>query len=45
MFINEEYHLNKWREKYKDKKEEIQERLNWHQHMVEDHQEALKRLE
>lgn len=45
MFVDEEYHLNKWREKHQDKKEEIQQKLKWHQALVADYQEALKRLE
>ena len=44
MFIDEEYYLNKWREKHKDKKEEIQQKLRYYQELVEDCQEALKRL-
>ncbi len=45
MFIDEDYYLNKWREKHKDKKDEIQQKLKYYQALVEDCQEALKRLE
>lgn len=45
MFVNEGYYLNKWREKHKDKKDEIQQKLKYYQALVEDCQEALKRLE
>ncbi|STZ56401.1 Uncharacterised protein [Moraxella lacunata] len=45
MFINEDYYLNKWREKHKDKKDEIQQKLKYYQALVEDCQEALRRLE
>ena len=44
MFVDEEYYLNKWREKHKDKKEEIQQKLRYYQELVKDCQEALKRL-
>lgn len=45
MFIDEEYHLNQSQAKHQDKKEEIQEKLKYHQKLVEEYQEILTRLE
>ncbi len=44
MFIDEEYYVNAWREKHKDKKQEYQEKLKRYQEMIKDYQAMIERL-